>query len=1236
MLTEKDGNCVKHKKRRKTTYKKKMKRRLHTFQRFLGFAVTLIAVLGVTGIFLFTSRAMDELQFVTNNGTVINAQGSVWKVMDGVQAYIDNYAADSETEIYYKFYDMKLSDTQGLLLNTEGTKYEAGQQIILSRALTSGDACFLYVQQFLGEEQRLDEYQISFYDNAAPISVSPETSDTEMTMLRAGDVLRFTGEGTLFYTVDGSAPSFNRTQRGQDGDIAVNGENFSKANASMQAFGVGNTLEIPASWISQETLTIRVISICDGKDFSAVSTFRYILGKDQAKKPVISPETTAENPVLVPDGTTASLSTETEGGTILYTLNGQVPSYEVNQENGNFQLVTSENTYIYTDRLTVTGQPGGTYAVTAVTIKYSEADGEIMKASEPVQYIYRFAERKIAAAPESSPKSATAVSLGDSVYLTTETAGAKILYTIDGTSPSYSFDQNTQKLVWGGTTKCYGEENPYILIDKENGAEAGKDFLIQAKTIVIDESNGEKIYEDSPVVQFSFKVNDLETVAAPTVTPATTESKPAVVEEGDTILLATTTAGAKIYYTLDGSAPVLDDDGNPRNTATKLYEGDKAITVPKGTGYLTITAFAVKEEMNDSAVVQFTYQYPQIIAPPYSKPSEGTVTVNTEVELASLDKDALIYYTLDGSNPTATTGKLYSEPLLLTSSVQIKAICIVNGISSAVRTFHFSVSPVLQPPTPSIASGSVITNGTIVKLSAAGGAEILYTVDGSNPKSGSPLSGDTAVLTGKAGETISLITYAKGADYSDSQTATYVYTISNYENGIFVTPETGTKVKEGDLIRIETDVTNAAIYYETNGDIPNSNSPRGNQILVPAPGAEETFLLNAVAVPVGSSFPNAVGSFQYPYLIELAAPKASIPSMAVLLKNQEVELTAEEGDIYYTIDGTSPDIYASLYAEKIMIDKPMTIQAFAMNEDGAKSTISTFTYSFADQVGKPVFSVNGGEVETGSRLTMFTDTRGAEIYYTTDGSVPDPEKTANLYTYSGAISITRPVHIKAIAVKDKMTSSEVVSATFTVKEIEPVIEETADENQRNTSGSDRLMSRRSYMDTDSGPAFEDFVLKHPMTGIILSAKENVLPVDAQIEVTKIPADDAMDKSVQEAAGKEHAAAAAYEVSVKRNGEHMVLSEKVEIGFPIPQQYVNSAIYIASIDEEGNVNLFDTRRDKDMAYVFTDHFGRYCIVGAFDTDSEEKAFDFGLLGAAASVLLLALGYVLIRKSGKRKG
>jgi len=1238
MLNSKEGNCVK-KKRRKSAYKKKAKRKIHSFQMILGVLFTFAAVMFVAGISLFSSRAMDELKFVTNSGYRINEQGSSWKMMDGAVIYIEGISQGSE--VYYKFYEKELSDTSGLVLKTPGaaTKYNEGDRIELHKPVTQEGISYLYVQQFEGENKRLDCYKISYYEKAQEVTVLPETSDTQMTSLKAGDILRFIGEGTLYYTTDGSAPSFTRAQKdGTQKDFEFNGEAFLKDHENIQVFGTGNMLEIPASWISQETLTIRVVSAAEESDFSPVATFRFILTQDQAQVPQIAPETTAESPVIVPDGTTAALTSQTEGGTVLYTLNGKVPAYEVKadaQTNGApYTLEPGADTEVYTDRITVTGKPGTDFVITAITIKYTEEDGIIMKDSDPIQFVYRFASLGIASVPDCSPEAGSELSVGDSIYLSSVTTGSKILYTLDGTSPAYSYDEQEKKIVLAQGTYCYGESAPYIIADEAAGAVAGGSFLIQAKTVAIDEATGEKLLEDSPVIQFSFTLKDLDTVAAPTVTPATKQEAPTVVKEGDKILLSTTTAGASIYYTLDGSAPALDESGKPKNEATKLYEGQKAIQVPKGTGYLTITALAVKENMNDSQIIQFQFQYPQIVAPPYCTPAEGTVSVNTEVELASLDKDALIYYTLDGTEPTAVKGKIYSDPILLTSSVKIKAISIVNGISSIVRTFEFNVSPVLQPPSSSIASGAVVTPGTTVKLYAQNGAEILYTTDGSDPKEGAALSGSTAIINGKPGDVVTLITYAKGADYSDSQTATYIYTISNYENGILASPESGTSVKPGDIIQLDTDVTNPVIYYEIGGATPTTASTTGNLVTVPVSSADDTFILKAMVVPAGSVFNNLAGSFQYPYLAELAAPKASIPDLAVLMAPQKVELTAEEGDIYYTVDSVWPDEYANIYTDEIYVDKQLTILAFAMNEEGERSKVVSFTYTFASQVSPPQFSVNGGEVETGTTLTLRSDTPGATVYYTLDGQTPDPENPGNLYTYSGAIRITEPVHIKAIAVKDRMTDSAVTYATFTVKEVQPeIIPEEETEERKELDGS-RLMSRRSYMDSGSGPSYSDFVLKSALTGVIVSAPEGVLPLDLEIQVTQTPVSEAMNKSVYESAGKNYAAIAGYEVRMLQNGTAIQLENEVEVGFPIPENARNSAISIAGMDEEGNVMLYDTRRDNDMAYAFTDHIGQYCIVGLKEAEAKEESSHYSIWLAITTAVLLAVGYLLIRMAGKK--
>ncbi|MBQ7841779.1 MAG: chitobiase/beta-hexosaminidase C-terminal domain-containing protein [Lachnospiraceae bacterium] len=1240
MLTDKEGKCVKQQKSPKSEYKRPITRKVPSFQLTLGLMLSVLCVFLAAGLFLSSSKAMEELKFVTNNNVQLNTQGSSWAVMDGAKVYIDNYTQDSGIEIYYKFYDAELADTSGIVLKQEGTKYAEGASITLNRSASEDGRTYFYVQQFEGEESRMDCYKISFYEKAAVVTVTPETADNEMATLRAGDTIRFAGSGALYYTLDGTAPSFVRTKKGNAGDVTVNGEDFSLGSSSMQKLPVSNSLEVLADWISQETITIRVISCTDGNDFSPVATFRYKFGQDQVASPTISPSTTAESPVTVPDETNAALSCETEGATILYTLSGNVPTYTIMQEDlggaVSYYLQPGSGTYIYENKIAVTGNPGSEFTITAMAVKFNETYGlKVMKDSEPVQFVYRFADMETASAPESSPESGTSLALGDKIYLNTLTSNGTILYTTDGTSPSYTFDEQSKKIVPAEGTVIYGEKYSWITADEEAGASNGSSFLIQAKTICIDMESGEKLLEDSPVVQLSFSINDAETVAAPTATPTTKESSPTTVEAGDKILLNTVTSGAKIYYTTNGSAPVLDDQGNPKNDATKLYSGQQAYIVPEGTGYLTITAMAVKDGMNNSAVAQFTYQYPGSVAPPYCTPAEGTVSINTEVELASLDKDALIYYTLDGSDPTEITGRLYSDPLLLTEDTTIKAICVLDGISSSVRTFQFTVSPVLMPPTPSIKSGSVVTSGTTIKLSAQSGAEIAYTTDGSNPKTGSPMSGDTVTITGKAGETITLITYAKGSDFSDSQTATYVYTISNYENGITVTPESGSSVQAGDVIRMDTDVTDAVIYYETGGAAPTSSSAQGSQVTVPVSDGDDKFILKAAAVAGGTSFPNAVGTWQYTYLEELVAPKASIPDLAVLLRPQEIELTAEEGDIYYTVDGSWPDENANLYTEKITVDEQLTILAFAMNEEGAKSEVVSFTYTFASQVEKPQFSIYGGEVETGTLLTIRSETPDAVIYYTLDGQVPDIENPSNLYTYSGAITINKPVNIKAIAVKDRMTNSEVTSAVFTVKEAEVQEEKAQEEEKISASGGSRLMSRRSYLNSGSGPSYTDFVLKSPMTGVVLSAKEGTLPADAQIEVTQTAVDSALNRSVQESAGDDYGAVAGYEVLAMQNQEAISITENVEVGFPIPQQYRNCAISIASVDEEGNVELFDTRRDHDMAYAFVNRLGDYCLVAPVYLEETEENMDFGIIIAGCTLLLFAAGYLLLRFA-KKKG
>ncbi|MFW5686190.1 MAG: chitobiase/beta-hexosaminidase C-terminal domain-containing protein, partial [Spirochaetota bacterium] len=79
-------------------------------------------------------------------------------------------------------------------------------------------------------------------------------------------------------------------------------------------------------------------------------------------------------------------------------------------------------------------------------------------------------------------------------------------------------------------------------------------------------------------------------------------------------------------------------------------------------------------------------------------------------------------------------------------------------------------------------------------------------------------------------------------------------------------------------------------------------------------------------------------------------------------------------------------------------------------------------------VGKPTFSVAGGQYAGVQSVEITTNTAGATIYYTIDGSAPSNTSTA----YSDAISVADSMTIKAYAVKEGMTDSAVAEASYTI------------------------------------------------------------------------------------------------------------------------------------------------------------------------------------------------------------
>lgn len=79
----------------------------------------------------------------------------------------------------------------------------------------------------------------------------------------------------------------------------------------------------------------------------------------------------------------------------------------------------------------------------------------------------------------------------------------------------------------------------------------------------------------------------------------------------------------------------------------------------------------------------------------------------------------------------------------------------------------------------------------------------------------------------------------------------------------------------------------------------------------------------------------------------------------------------------------------------------------------------------------PTFNPESGEVLSGTEVAISTNTTGATIYYTTDGSTPSTSSNV----YSEPIVITEATTIKAYAVKTDYNDSEVATAVYTIKQV---------------------------------------------------------------------------------------------------------------------------------------------------------------------------------------------------------
>ena len=194
-----------------------------------------------------------------------------------------------------------------------------------------------------------------------------------------------------------------------------------------------------------------------------------------------------------------------------------------------------------------------------------------------------------------------------------------------------------------------------------------------------------------------------------TITPASGATITSIV------ITATNSGYIKTWTASDASSVAISD-----NTATWSGSSTSAITLTNSaTAQARITAIKVTYTSagGGSSVDQPTFS-----------PASGAVAAGTTVSITQAEADA-IRYTTDGTDPTKTTGTVYSTPITITTATTIKAIAIKGDDVSDVATAAYTINvtgPSFSPYTGTYAIGTTIT------LTSAGNT-IYYTTNGDTP-----------------------------------------------------------------------------------------------------------------------------------------------------------------------------------------------------------------------------------------------------------------------------------------------------------------------------------------------------------------------------------------------------------------------------------------------------------------------------------------------------------------------
>lgn len=496
-----------------------------------------------------------------------------------------------------------------------------------------------------------------------------------------------------------------------------------------------------------------------------------------------------------------------------------------------------------------------------------------------------------------------------------------------------------------------------------------------------------------------------------------------------TVTIATTTSGATIRYTTDGSTPTA---------SSPVYSG--AVNVSASA---TLKAYASASGMSDSAVATASYtintgggfSYTQGVA---VSGSTAVIWLQPSTTISYVD----VHFTVaNGAQQNLrmvknnSTGRYESSTAV--ASGNVISYWFTYNITGAAQydtgAFRYTVDGSKKAATPgfSPAGGSYASTQSVTLSTATSGATIRYTLDGSTPTSSSALYSGPITVSSKL--TIKAIAIANGFDNSDVGSSDYVITQGTAAAPVF-SPAGGTYTST-QTVALASATPGALIRYTTDGSTPTASSP-----LYAAP-------LTVSSSQTIKAFASAIGYADSP----LASATYTIDNGGTGFVQGVYEL-GTTATVWLKPSGSSA--YAILHyalnngseiSPKMSFNSTLGRFEFVLTPVKPGDTLKyyvtyavgagqldtpryTHTIGGPSVVAKPSFSPVGGSYASSQSVQLFTTEANATIRYTTDGSAPN----ASSPRYLGPITVSSAKTINAITLKADGSQSGIASETYVI------------------------------------------------------------------------------------------------------------------------------------------------------------------------------------------------------------